>query len=304
MKKEKTSRQEVGNHRDPGSTRIVLISSKASIWSLSISRLMLGVVFFGVVCALVSISYAGYLQGRKTASGLIDQVVHLQSLLDIQQTELDQVRLHVQYRSEASAKKISQLQTRLVRLDALGERLTRVASLDEGEFRFGDLPALGGPASLPGEAYAGLEVGQLIEQLATRIETTQQQLRVMETLLADREISKSIYIAGQPSRTGWISSPYGPRIDPINGKPSMHNGIDFAALESSEVVAVASGVVTFSGTRRGYGKVVEIDHGGGYTTLYGHQKALAVATGDVVKKGEAVGYVGSTGRSNGPSYTL
>lgn len=245
-------------------------------------------------------AYAGYLQGLERAGALAGQVSRLQQELKAQELELDDIRHNAQDNLDASARHLADLQARLTRLDALGERLTRLAGLDEGEFSFGDRPALGGPVSEQYEAHVDLEVDRLIRRMAEQMEAKQHQLHVLETLLANRRISEDLYVAGQPTRVGWISSPFGVRIDPINGRRVMHRGVDFAAPEASEVIAVASGVVTYAGERGGYGRMVEINHGGGYTTLYGHHKKLAVSTGDVVKKGQTIGYVGSTGRSTGP----
>ena len=80
----------------------------------------------------------------------------------------------------------------------------------------------------------------------------------------------------------------------------MHKGIDFAAKEGTNVVATASGVVTWAGKMFGYGELVEIDHGNGLRTRYGHNKSLLVTVGDVITKGENIAKMGSTGRSTGP----
>ena len=97
-----------------------------------------------------------------------------------------------------------------------------------------------------------------------------------------------------------MSSPFGKRVDPISGKNAWHSGVDFAGRDGSDVIAVASGVVTFAGERSGYGKMVEISHANGYLTRYAHHKGLLVESGDVVKKGEVIGVMGSSGRSTGP----
>jgi murein DD-endopeptidase MepM/ murein hydrolase activator NlpD len=93
---------------------------------------------------------------------------------------------------------------------------------------------------------------------------------------------------------------FGLRTDPIDGTEKFHTGVDLAAPEGTPVVAVQGGVVTRAGPRGGYGNAVEIDHGGGLTTLYGHASALAVHAGDVVREGETIAAVGHTGRATGP----
>ena len=90
------------------------------------------------------------------------------------------------------------------------------------------------------------------------------------------------------------------RTDPISGKRAWHNGIDIAGSAGTSVIAIASGIVTFSGEKSGYGKMVEINHGGGVVTRYAHHRRLSVATGELVKNGQKIGEMGSSGRSTGP----
>ena len=111
---------------------------------------------------------------------------------------------------------------------------------------------------------------------------------------------ESTRIAGRPILQGWMSSPFGKRVDPISGVPAWHQGMDFAGPKGSEVVAVASGLVIYAGRKDGYGELVEVSHGEGFITRYGHHQELVVNVGDVVKKGDVVGLMGSTGRSTGP----
>jgi len=107
-------------------------------------------------------------------------------------------------------------------------------------------------------------------------------------------------LAGRPISRGWMSSRFGRRVDPITGAMAWHAGVDFAGKEGADVIAVASGVVVFAGVRSGYGKMIELNHGGGYKTRYGHHQDLLVEAGDVVKRGQVIGSIGSTGRSTGP----
>jgi murein DD-endopeptidase MepM/ murein hydrolase activator NlpD len=118
----------------------------------------------------------------------------------------------------------------------------------------------------------------------------------------------SSYAPGQLGRTlamarpvwgGWISSHYGQRTDPFTGRPAIHRGLDFAGLDNSAILAVAPGVVTWSGRQRGYGNLIEIDHGHGWITRYGHNAANLVAVGDYVKPGQTIALMGSTGRATG-----
>lgn len=197
--------------------------------------------------------------------------------------------------------RLSELQARLLRLDVLGQRLITAAKLDSGEFDFGQKPALGGPdTAVNADDKELIEALTSLQQLQQRLQHKEDQLVILETLLADRKISNDVYLAGRPIGKGWMSSAYGMRIDPINGRRQKHNGVDFAGSSGDEVIAVAAGVVTWADKRSGYGQMVEINHGSGYTTRYGHHQELLVRVGDIVKKGQAVGLMGSSGRSTGP----
>jgi len=125
-------------------------------------------------------------------------------------------------------------------------------------------------------------------------------LGILETLLANRKIQDDVFLAGRPIKKGWMSSRFGRRSDPFTGRVAMHNGVDFAGREGSDIIAVASGVVTWSSDRYGYGQMVEINHGSGYITRYAHNKENKVQVGDIVKKGQVIALMGSSGRSTGP----
>lgn len=197
--------------------------------------------------------------------------------------------------------RMASLQARLLRLDALGERLTTIADLDDGEFDFTREPALGGPESLESEDYHAPDLIEALNDLSRQIENRQQQLEILDNLLSDRQTQSNAFLTGRPVRRGWISSPYGRRIDPFTGKLAWHQGVDFATGSLGvEVETVAAGVVTFSGERQGYGLMVEVNHGNGYETLYAHDQEIFVEVGDIVKKGQVIALSGNSGRSTGP----
>ncbi|MBL8202173.1 MAG: M23 family metallopeptidase [Chromatiales bacterium] len=103
----------------------------------------------------------------------------------------------------------------------------------------------------------------------------------------------------RPVAGGWVSSHFGRRLDPFSGQPAVHRGLDFAGLDNTAILAVAPGVVTWSGRLRGYGNLIEIDHGRGWVTRYGHNASNLVAVGDYVKPGQTIALMGSTGRATG-----
>ena len=197
--------------------------------------------------------------------------------------------------------KLAELQSQVLRLNALGERLASDANIPEKEFNFKDLPPSGGPM-MPSDVL-GKSVEQLFSELSElneQFEHEEKQLTMLESLLLGHHIVSSRYLSGRPITKGWLSSYYGTRKDPFTGRPSMHKGIDFAGKEDSDVIATAAGVVSWADDRYGYGNLIEINHGDGLKTRYGHNKKLLVSAGDVVTKGQAIAKMGSTGRSTGP----
>ncbi len=218
-----------------------------------------------------------------------------------EQLVLAETKQHTEQQLQALTLRMAELQARLVRLDALGERITTIAKLDKGEFDFSQVPAMGGPESDDlGSSYDKPDFVNAIDQLVQRVEDREQQLQILETLLANRKIEHDIFLAGRPIKKGWMSSHFGLRNDPFTGNVAMHEGVDFAGKRGSDIIAVASGVVTWSGERYGYGQMVEINHGSGYMTRYAHNQENKVKVGDIVKKGQVVALMGSSGRSTGP----
>jgi len=201
---------------------------------------------------------------------------------------------------------LGQLQTRLTRLDALGERLTELAELSDGEFDFDSDPGMGGPELRRDRdaSYRAPDVQTIIDQLTARIDDRTQQLRLIEQLMLDRRSDANALLDFMPVSEGYVSSGFGRRTDPISGRISMHTGIDFAAKRGTPIHAVGAGVVTFAGRKGAYGNTVEITHGNGYKTRYAHAHEIQVAKGDLVRKGQAIATVGSTGRSTGPHLHL
>ncbi len=223
------------------------------------------------------------------------------STLDAQQKELLAIRRESDRMMGALTRRFAELQGRLVRMEALGQRMITVADLDPDEFDFTQVPAIGGPDddSLS-QAVEAPEFIAMVESLSDQILGRQQQLDVLGGLLNDRHFRADVRLAGRPVDKGWQSSGFGRRMDPFSGRMAWHGGLDFAAPEGTKVRAVAGGVVVFSGKRGAYGNLVEINHGNGYSTRYAHSRENLVSVGDVVRKGDVIATVGATGRATGP----
>ncbi|SFW42861.1 MULTISPECIES: M23 family metallopeptidase [Luteibacter] len=219
-----------------------------------------------------------------------------------QDARVAEVKRQAQRDLDALAVKLGQLQAQSVRLNALGERLTQVGKLDDGEFNFDEEPGQGGPEVTSGPdvpAYTlPASLDESIDRLSGQFDTQQAQLEALRDMLMDRNIESSLRPTGMPVN-GYISSYFGGRPDPFSGHAARHTGIDIAAPKGTPVTAVAEGMVTFAGQRSGYGDVVEIDHGNGYMTRYAHNSAILARPGQRVRVGDVIAKAGSTGRSTG-----
>lgn len=285
--------------------KIILIDSKhggSRVVSLGRwSRALLSLCCLGVPLGLAGVGYQ-LVHTWQSSEGSVS-LGELRDEVEVQHQAIATLRAEAARRLQSLSMTAAAMEARLVRLDAMGERLTGLAGLDDGEFDFSRSPALGGPldASIAGaENTNPVSLSAEMGELETRIADREQQLELLDALLANRQLQDDIYLAGRPINKGWMSSAFGRRKDPFTGQTAWHQGVDFAGKEGADVVAVASGVVTWSGDRYGYGELIEINHGGGFSTRYGHNKENLVKIGDLVKKGQVVALMGSSGRSTGP----
>lgn len=238
----------------------------------------------------------GYWWGR--TEGVSTHLTELSDDLSQQKDLIELTRTTAQSELDALAARIGQMQAHVTRINALGQRLVKISKIDAKEFDFDEIPAYGGPNEVETGVSSGFE--DVLAELNETLESREQQLSILEDLIVKKQIQYEAKPTGRPITKGWISSYFGKRTDPFTGKLEMHKGMDFAGKAGSEVVAVANGVVTWSGPRYGYGNLVEINHGNGYTTRYGHNEEILVEVGDAVEKGQAISLMGSTGRSTGP----
>jgi murein DD-endopeptidase MepM/ murein hydrolase activator NlpD len=198
--------------------------------------------------------------------------------------------------------KLAELQSQVLRLNALGDRLAEEANIPDNEFNFQQSPPSGGPMIQSNEdkQQSLTELLLSITSLEKTLEHEEKQLKMLESVSFGHHIENTRYLSGRPIVKGWLSSYYGIRKDPFNGKAAMHKGVDFAGKEDADIIATASGVVSWASDRYGYGQLIEINHGDSLKTRYGHNKEILVAVGDVVNKGQVIAKMGSTGRSTGP----
>lgn len=238
----------------------------------------------------------GYWYGSTHAA--VTELAALEQDISKQKSLINEARQSAETELDALAARLGKMQANVIRLNALGQRLVKVAKLDSKEFDFKNAPSYGGPDET--DSVASIDFDNVVADLDKQLASREEQLDVLEEVIMNRQLRKESKPRGRPIVKGWTSSYYGKRTDPFTGKLAMHKGMDFAGKEGSEIIAVASGVVTWSGERYGYGQLIEINHGNGYTTRYGHNAELLVEVGDSVEKGQTISHMGSTGRSTGP----
>ena len=272
----------------------VRLSSGPALFGIAtIALVICAIAFFGGITAA---RVFGLGQSEAQAAEWRDEIAQQQAIVDATQRSLQQ-------NLDALSLRLGQMNAHVVRLDALGARLTQMADLKDGEFDFNSAPPMGGPE----EPIASTEAVQIsgvvsaLDVLDHQLADRSRQLSVLEDLLLNRKLRDEVRPDGRPVTAGYVSSQFGSRTDPFTGRRAFHKGVDFAGREGAEVVAVASGVVIWSGERYGYGQLVEINHGNGYVTRYAHNVDNLVAVGDTVRRGQVIARMGDTGRATGPN---
>ena len=209
----------------------------------------------------------------------------------------------VQETINALTARLGALQAQVIRLNALGKRLVGVAGLEKGEFDFSSPPPQGGPEQPNVLTETPLPLPTLrqdVDRLNRQLNDRQEQLSILDTVFRHRSLLDEVLPKGRPVRDGWISSYYGYRTNPFTGGREWHPGVDIAGKMGEPVVAVAAGIVIYASKDGGYGNLVEINHGNGFVTRYGHNSKILVKVGQTVSKGQEISLMGSTGRSTGP----
>ncbi|WP_144780459.1 M23 family metallopeptidase [Marinobacter maritimus] len=268
-----------------------------------------GTVVFALALAIAALvaaaGWGGYSVAVSQAEAVepsdSELVAEWQSKLGEQKAELAGLQQNVQYQVDALTLRLGEIQGRLLRLDALGQRFVESGLVASDEFDFNQPAAVGGPEeSLPADSFSAPELTRMIDELEHKMQDREQQLRLLDQVSSRQKLEDELYLEGRPITWGWLSSRYGYRSDPFTGKRTWHAGVDLAGKEGSDIISVAGGVVSYADERYGYGNLVEIDHGDGLITRYAHCKTIKVNVGDVIQKGQVLALMGSTGRSTGP----
>ena len=279
---------------------IILVSdSLAKSRSMTLSQSQVLLIAFGILMAGFMLAMATYVVTMKFAVDLRNP--YLRALLaSLHQDEVKRSEAHVKENLDALAAKVGELQARILRLDAFGERLAKAAGIKREEFRFDEKPGQGGPVVPLGPDLTVPEFQRMLDDMSRLVDDRGEKLGVLDSFFMDDRLARKTVPTTMPVTGGYYSSNYGYRLDPITGHSEFHTGVDIVAGIGTKVVAAAGGVVSYSGTMPEYGNVVDVDHDNGLTSRYAHLSKRLVKAGDVVMKGQLIALVGNTGRTTGP----
>lgn len=264
-------------------------------WTLSLESTRNRWIMAGTCSALLLAAALGGAVLSRWTSGGDSALEPLHTELLASRKALEDARAQAQREINAMAIKLGELQAQANRLNALGQRLTERGRFEGGEFNFSERPSMGGPENPDGEP---IDLAASLGKVEASFAQAGKQLDVLDALLKSEAQTE----ASRPNRApapGFISSGFGPRPDPFTGARSHHFGLDFDANIGDPIWAAADGIVSFSGRRGGFGNTVVVDHGDGYQTLYAHNQKNLVRVGDLVRAGQQLATVGSSGRSTG-----
>ena len=266
---------------------------------MTLSQGQVFLLAFGILMAGFVLATATYVVTMKFAVDLRNP--YLRALLtSLHQDEVKRSEAQVKENLDALAAKVGELQARILRLDAFGERLAKAAGIKREEFRFDEKPGQGGPVVPLGPDLTVPQFQRMLDDMSRLVDDRGEKLGVLDSFFMDDRLARKTIPTTMPVSGGYYSSNYGYRLDPITGHSEFHTGVDIVAGIGTKVMAAAGGVVSFSGPMPEYGNVVDVDHDNGLTSRYAHLSKRLVKVGDVVMKGQLIALVGNTGRTTGP----
>jgi murein DD-endopeptidase MepM/ murein hydrolase activator NlpD len=280
---------------------IILVSDRLAT-ARSITLTWRHAIFFAgamLTSVLVLSSLFSYVTVRHAAE---IRLPFLQDLLRaVNAEETQRSKDFVQENINAMAVKLGEMQAQLLRLDTIGERLAGMAGVKPQDLKAfeGKSDGRGGPLVLP-SAMSSTELQRAVDALAHQVEAKSDAISLIESQMLEDRLKKSLLPTSLPVEAQWNASTYGWRVDPFTGERAMHEGVDIVAPVGTLVRAAAAGVVVSTERHPQYGNLVEIDHGKDLTTRYAHASKILVKVGQLVKRGQAIAEVGTTGRSTGP----
>ena len=247
---------------------------------------------FVLVLLSAGIYHWVFLKGAREGWPIVGSLVKL-----VVKDEVDQRDRYLRENVDAMAQKVGEMQAKLIQLEALGERVSGLAGVSPTELKLA--PGRGG-ALVSGRPLTMEELQATLDELNQLTEQRTDLMTVVESQLFDQKIRKMMVPTQLPVVDGNIGSSFGWRIDPINGRSALHTGLDFQADPGTPILAAAGGVVVTQEYHAAYGNLVEVDHGNELISRYAHASKVWVKKGDLVKRGQKLAEVGTTGRSTGP----
>lgn len=232
-----------------------------------------------------------FLKGAREGWPVIGTLVRL-----VVKDEFEQRDRFMRENLDAMARKLGEMQAKMVQLEALGERVSGLAGVNPAEIK--GTPGRGG-ALVSGRPLSMEELQATLADLDQLSSQRNDLFTVMESRLFDQKIRKLMIPTQHPVQSGNLGSSFGWRIDPFTGRSALHTGLDFQALSGTPILAAAGGVVVTQEFHGEYGNMVEVDHGNELVTRYAHASRVLVKKGDLVKRGQKIAEVGTTGRSTG-----
>lgn len=246
----------------------------------------------GLMMAAAGLYHWVFLKGAREGWPIIGTLVKL-----VVKDEFEQRDRFMRENLDAMARRLGEMQAKLVQLEALGERVSGLAGVNPAEIK--TTPGRGG-ALVSGRPLTMEELQATLLDLDQLSSQNTDLLTVMESRLFDQKIKNMMVPTQQPVQAGHVGSSFGWRIDPFSGRSALHTGLDFQAEPGTPILAAAGGVVVEQDVHPAYGNMVEIDHGNNLVTRYAHASKVWVKKGDLVKRGQKIADVGTTGRSTGP----
>jgi murein DD-endopeptidase MepM/ murein hydrolase activator NlpD len=279
--------------------QLILVHSRlAKAHTFNVTGLHVGVlVFASVVAMLMGSALLYYVTFRHAADIKLPFVREL--FLTATRDEQSKKDRFLRENLNAMAVRIGELQAQVLRLEALGERVSGLAGIKASDLSFKEPPGRGGMAPALSRELSAEELAKEIDKVALQLDGRSDALNLVESELMNQRVRGKLLPTSQPV-DGFNGSGFGWRIDPFSGRSAMHQGIDFNAPSGTPIYAAAGGVVVASEIHPGFGNMVDIDHGNDLVTRYAHASKLYVKAGDIVKRGQKIAEVGSTGRSTGP----
>lgn len=268
--------------------------AKTRAFHFSGAKLVAALFLLSLILMLVSagLYHWVFMKGAREGWPIIGELVRF-----VVKDEFDQRDRYVKENIELIAKKLGEMQAKMLQLESLGERVSGLAGINPSEIKI--QPGQGG-ALINGPSLTIEDLDATLSTLSVHANQSTDALTIIESKLFEQKIKQMMVPTQLPVAEASLGSTFGWRIDPITGRSALHTGLDFAAMPGTPIYAAAGGMVVISEYHMQYGNFIEIDHGNSLVTRYAHASKTLVRKGDLIKRGQKIAEVGNTGRSTGP----